>query len=326
MDDMPSQATPLKSGERGRIYDSILDTVGNTPLVRLPKLSQADGCKAELLAKLEFFNPLASVKDRIGLAMIEAAEASGRLKPDTVLIEPTSGNTGIALAFVCAAKGYKLILTMPESMSLERRKMLMLLGATIELTPAAKGMRGALDRAAELQKTLLDALILQQFENVANPAAHHHSTAEEIWRDTDGAVDAVVAGVGTGGTITGVGEVLKARKPSLKMFAVEPEDSPVLSGGLPGPHRIQGIGAGFVPGILKRELIDEVIRIGNETAFATARRAAKLEGVPCGISSGAAIAAAIEVGARPEMAGKRVVVIIPSFAERYLSTPLFDNL
>ncbi len=327
MDDMPNpQAGPMKSGERGRIYDSILQTIGNTPLVRLPKLSRADGCKAELLAKLEFFNPLASVKDRIGLAMIEAAEASGRLKPDTVLIEPTSGNTGIALAFVCAAKGYKLILTMPESMSLERRKMLMLLGATIELTPAAKGMRGALDRAAELQKTLPDALILQQFENLANPTAHHHSTAEEIWRDTDGTVDAVVAGVGTGGTITGIGELLKARKPSVQMIAVEPEDSPVLSGGLPGPHRIQGIGAGFVPDILKRELIDEVVRIGNETAFATARRAAKLEGVPCGISSGAAIAAAIEVGARPEMAGKRIVVIIPSFAERYLSTPLFDNL
>ena len=321
MDDIP-----LQSGQRGRIYDSILDTIGNTPLVRLPKLSRTDGCQAELLAKLEFFNPLASVKDRIGLAMIEAAEASGRLKPDTVLIEPTSGNTGIALAFVCAAKGYKLILTMPESMSLERRKMLMLLGATIELTPAAKGMRGALERAEELQKTLPDALILQQFENLANPAAHHHSTAEEIWRDTDGTVDAVVAGVGTGGTITGLGEVLKARKPSLKMFAVEPEDSPVLSGGLPGPHRIQGIGAGFVPGILKRELIDEVVRIGNETAFATARRAAKLEGVPCGISSGAAIAAAMEIGARPEMKGKRIVVIIPSFAERYLSTPLFDNL
>ena len=326
MDDMPITAGPMKSGERGRIYDSILDTIGNTPLVRLPKLSQADGCKAELMAKLEFFNPLASVKDRIGLAMIEAAEASGRLKADTVLIEPTSGNTGIALAFVCAAKGYKLILTMPESMSLERRKMLMLLGATIELTPAAKGMRGALDRATELQKTLPDALILQQFENLANPAAHYHSTAEEIWRDTEGTVDVVVAGVGTGGTITGVGEVLKARKAAIKMIAVEPEDSPVLSGGLPGPHRIQGIGAGFVPSILKRELIDEVVRIGNETAFAMARRAAKLEGVPCGISSGAALAAAIEVGARPDMAGKRIVVIIPSFAERYLSTPLFDNL
>jgi cysteine synthase A len=326
MDDMPITAAPLKSGERGRIYDSILDTIGNTPLVRLPKLSRADGCQANLLAKLEFFNPLASVKDRIGLAMIEAAEASGRLKADTVLIEPTSGNTGIALAFVCAAKGYKLILTMPESMSLERRKMLMLLGATIELTPAAKGMRGALDRATELQKTLPDALILQQFENEANPSIHRATTAEEIWRDTAGAVDAVVAGVGTGGTLTGLGEILKTRKPSVKMIAVEPEDSPVLSGGLPGPHRIQGIGAGFVPGILKREMIDEVVRIGNETAFAMSRRAAKLEGVPCGISSGAALAAAIEVGARPEMAGKNIVVIIPSFAERYLSTPLFDNL
>jgi cysteine synthase A len=326
MDDMPLQADPLKPGERGRIYDSILDTIGDTPLVRLPKLSRADGCQANLLAKLEFFNPLASVKDRIGLAMIEAAEASGRLKADTVLIEPTSGNTGIALAFVCAAKGYKLILTMPESMSLERRKMLLLLGATIELTPAAKGMRGALDRATELQQTLPDALILQQFENQANPAIHRATTAEEIWRDTAGAVDAVVAGVGTGGTLTGLGEVLKARKASVRMIAVEPEDSPVLSGGLPGPHRIQGIGAGFVPSILKRALIDEVVRIGNETAFAMSRRAAKLEGVPCGISSGAALAAAIEVGARPEMAGKNIVVIIPSFAERYLSTPLFDNL
>jgi cysteine synthase A len=294
--------------------------------VRFNRIPEKEGCLAEIVGKCEFFNPLNSVKDRIGIAMIEAAEREGRLKPGSIIVEPTSGNTGIALAFVCAAKGYRLILTMPESMSLERRKMLMLLGATIELTPAAKGMRGALDRATELQKTLPDALILQQFENLANPAAHHHSTAEEIWRDTGGTVDAVVAGVGTGGTITGIGEVLKARKPSVKMIAVEPEDSPVLSGGLPGPHRIQGIGAGFVPGILKRELIDEVVRIGNETAFATARRAAKLEGVPCGISSGAAIAAAIEVGARPEMAGKRIVVIIPSFAERYLSTPLFDNL
>ncbi|HEY4133620.1 MAG TPA: cysteine synthase A [Alphaproteobacteria bacterium] len=324
MDDTPIKAD--RSGQRGRIYDSILDTIGNTPLVRMPKLSREDGCKADLLAKLEFFNPLSSVKDRIGLAMIEAAEASGRLKPDTVLIEPTSGNTGIALAFVCAAKGYRLILTMPESMSLERRKMLMLLGATIELTPASKGMRGSLERAEQLQKTLPDALILQQFENLANPAIHRSTTAEEIWRDTDGTVDAVVSGVGTGGTLTGIGDVLKARKPSVKMIAVEPEDSPVLSGGLPGPHRIQGIGAGFVPSILKRELIDEVVRIGNETAFAMSRRAARLEGVPVGISSGAALAAAIEVGARPDMAGKRIVVIIPSFAERYLSTPLFDNL
>ncbi len=314
------------SGVRGRIYDSILDTIGNTPLVRLPKLSREDGCKADILAKLEFFNPLASVKDRIGLAMIEAAEKDGRIGPKTTIIEPTSGNTGIALAFVCAAKGYPLILCMPESMSLERRKMLMLLGARIELTPAGKGMRGALDRADELKRQLSDAIILQQFDNSANPDAHRHTTAEEIWRDTDGTVDAVVSGVGTGGTLTGVGEVLKARKPTVRMIAVEPEDSPVLSGGLPGPHRIQGIGAGFVPKNLDVKLIDEVVRIGNETAFALARRVAKLEGVPVGISSGAALAAALEVGARPEMAGKQIVVIIPSFAERYLSTALFDNL
>jgi cysteine synthase A len=314
------------AGERGRIYGSILETIGDTPLVRLAKLSQEDGCKAEILAKLEFFNPLASVKDRIGLAMIEAAEREGRIGPKTTIIEPTSGNTGIALAFVCAAKGYKLILCMPESMSLERRKMLMLLGAAIELTPAAKGMRGALDRADELKRTLPDAIILQQFDNIANPDIHRRTTAEEIWRDTDGTVDAVVSGVGTGGTLTGVGEVLKARKASVRMIAVEPEDSPVLSGGLPGPHRIQGIGAGFVPKNLNTDLIDEVVRIGNETAFAMARRVARLEGVPVGISSGAALAAALEVGARPDMAGKRIVVIIPSFAERYLSTALFDNL
>jgi cysteine synthase A len=316
----------LHAGTRGRIYGSILETIGDTPLVRLAKLSQENGCKAEILAKLEFFNPLASVKDRIGLAMIEAAEREGRIGPKTTIIEPTSGNTGIALAFVCAAKGYKLILCMPESMSLERRKMLMLLGATIELTPAAKGMRGALDRADEFKRTLPDAIILQQFDNEANPEIHRRTTAEEIWRDTDGTVDAVVSGVGTGGTLTGVGEVLKARKPSVRMIAVEPEDSPVLSGGLPGPHRIQGIGAGFVPKNLNTDLIDEVVRIGNETAFAMARRVARLEGVPVGISSGAALAAALEVGARPEMAGKRIVVIIPSFAERYLSTALFDNL
>ena len=330
----PSGAQSVKStqgaephaGTRGRIYDSILETIGDTPLVRLPKLSQEDGCKAEILAKLEFFNPLHSVKDRIGLAMIEAAEREGRIGPNTTIIEPTSGNTGIALAFVCAAKGYKLILCMPESMSLERRKMLMLLGATIELTPAGKGMRGSIDRADELKRKLSDAVILQQFDNAANPDIHRRTTAEEIWRDTAGTVDAVVSGVGTGGTLTGVGELLKARKPSVRMIAVEPEDSPVLSGGLPGPHRIQGIGAGFVPKNLDTKLIDEVVRIGNETAFAMARRVARLEGVPVGISSGAALAAALEVGARADMAGKRIVVIIPSFAERYLSTALFDNL
>ena len=321
-----SGAAERAAPPRGRIYDSILDTIGGTPLVRLAKLSREDGCQAELLAKLEFFNPLASVKDRIGLAMIESAEREGHIAPGTTIIEPTSGNTGIALAFVCAAKGYKLVLCMPESMSLERRKMLLLLGARIELTPAAKGMRGALDRADELKRSEPNAIILQQFDNPANPEIHRRTTAEEIWRDTDGTVDAVVSGVGTGGTLTGVGEVLKARKPSLRMIAVEPEDSPVLSGGLPGPHRIQGIGAGFVPKNLNSALIDEVVRIGNETAFATARRVARLEGVPVGISSGAALAAALEVGARPDMAGKRIVVIIPSFAERYLSTALFDNL
>jgi len=311
---------------RGRIYDSIVDTIGATPLVRVQRLAQQAGCKAELLAKLEFFNPLASVKDRIGMAMIEAAERSGRLKPTTTLIEPTSGNTGIALAFVCAAKGYKLILTMPDSMSVERRKMLKLLGADLRLTPAAQGMKGAIALAEELQRTLPDALIPQQFENPANPEVHRRTTAEEIWKDTDGKLDAIVSGVGTGGTLTGLADVLKPRLPHLKMIAVEPEDSPVLSGGAPGPHKIQGIGAGFVPGVLRREAIDEVVRIANDTAFKTARLVAKLEGLPVGISSGAALAAGLEVGARPEMAGKRIVVIIPSFAERYLSTALFEGL
>jgi cysteine synthase A len=319
-------SSKLSPGTRGVIYDSILDTIGNTPLVHLPRLSKERGCKADVIAKLEFFNPLSSVKDRIGLAMIEAAEKAGKINQETVLIEPTSGNTGIALAFVCAAKGYRLILTMPESMSLERRKMLMLLGAEIDLTPAAKGMRGALERAEELKKQHANAIILQQFENPANPDVHFRTTAEEIWRDTAGTVDAVVSGVGTGGTLTGIGRALKPRKASFRMIAVEPEDSPVLSGGLPGPHRIQGIGAGFVPQNLDPTLIDEIVRIGNESAFATARLVAKIEGVPVGISSGAALAAALEVGARPEMAGKKIVVIIPSFAERYLSTALFEGL
>jgi cysteine synthase len=325
MDDSDRKAGP-ETGARGVIYDSILDTIGNTPLVRLPRFSRENGCRAEILAKLEFFNPLASVKDRIGLAMIEAAEKDGRITKDTVLIEPTSGNTGIALAFVCAAKGYRLILCMPESMSLERRKMLLLLGAEIELTPSAKGMRGSLDRAQELQKMHPNSIILQQFDNPANPDIHFRTTAEEIWRDTAGTVDAVVSGVGTGGTLTGVGRALKPRKPSLRMIAVEPEDSPVLSGGLPGPHRIQGLGAGFVPANLDTSQMDEIVRIGNETAFATARLVARMEGIPVGISSGAALAAALEVGARTDMAGKRIVVIIPSFAERYLSTPLFEGL
>ena len=320
----PSRAN--KPALKGRIHESILDTIGNTPLVRLAKLSGLDGCKAELLGKLEFFNPLGSVKDRIGLAMIEAAEKEGRIGPDTVLIEPTSGNTGLALAFVCAAKGYRLILTMPRSMSEASRKLLLLMGAELEITPTTEGMRGAVRRAEEIESELTDALILQQFENPANPEIHRRTTAEEIWRDCEGDLDMVVGGIGTGGTLTGVGEVLKSRLPKIKVVAVEPEDSPVLSGGLAGPHKIQGIGPGFIPKILNVDLIDEVMRIGSETAFAMARRAATLEGMPVGISSGAALAAAIEIGARRGMGGKRIVVILPSFAERYLSTPLFDNL
>ncbi|HAH11859.1 MAG TPA: cysteine synthase A [Alphaproteobacteria bacterium] len=311
---------------RGKIYDSITQTIGDTPLVRIPRMAREAGARADVLLKLEFFNPLASVKDRIGVSMIEALEAQGVIKPGTTLVEPTSGNTGIALAFVAAAKGIPLILVMPESMSVERRKMLALLGAKLELTPAAQGMRGAVARANELVKDIPGAIIPQQFENPANPAIHRRTTAEEIWNDTKGAVDAVISGVGTGGTITGVGEVLKARKPGLKMIAVEPEDSAVLSGRQPGPHKIQGIGAGFVPGILNRSIIDEIVTISNDTAFATARKLAKIEGIPGGISSGAATAAGLEVAARAGMDGKTVVVIIPSFAERYLSTALFEGL
>ena len=311
---------------RGRIYDGILDTVGATPLVRLSRLAEDSGSLAEITGKLEFFNPLASVKDRIGLAMIEAAEADGGIGPDTVLVEPTSGNTGIALAFVCAAKGYRLILTMPESMSLERRKMLLLLGAEIELTPAEKGMPGAIRRAEEICKNSPSAFMPQQFSNEANPEIHRRTTAEEIWNDTGGRVDAAIIGVGTGGTLTGVASAIKERKPEFLAIAVEPENSPVLSGGVPGPHQIQGIGAGFVPEILNTGLIDEIIQIGNESAYIMARRAARTEGLPVGISSGAAIAAALEIGRRPEMEGKLIVAILPSFAERYLTTPLFDGL
>ena len=311
---------------RGRIYGSILETIGATPLVRLDRLAEAHGVKAELVGKCEFFNPLSSVKDRIGLAMIEALEAEGRIGPETAIVEPTSGNTGIALAFVCAAKGYRLILTMPETMSVERQKMLRLMGAELVLTDGSQGMRGAVAKAEDLLADLPDAVMPQQFANPANPAVHQATTAEEIWEDTAGRVDAVVSGIGTGGTLTGVGQVLKARKPEVRMIAVEPEDSPVLSGGLPGPHKIQGIGAGFVPEILDTGQIDEVIRIGNDTAFAMAREAAQVEGLPVGISSGAAIAAGLEAGARPALKGKLVVVVLPSFAERYLSTPLFDGL
>lgn len=314
-----------KNEFRGRVYDNIIETVGATPLIRLSNIAKANNCKGEILGKCEFYNPLGSVKDRIGLAMIEAAEKSGQIKPGDTLVEPTSGNTGIALAFVAAAKGYKLALTMPESMSIERRKMLVFLGAELVLTPAAAGMKGAIERAGELVKEK-GWVMLQQFENPANPEIHKLTTAEEIWADTNGKVDVLVSGVGTGGTITGVGMVLKQRNPDVKIIAVEPEDSPVLSGGVPGPHKIQGIGAGFVPKILDTSLIDEVIKIGNETAFKYARQLAALEGIPVGISSGAAIAASVELSQRDEMAGKTIVAILPSFAERYLSTALFENL
>jgi cysteine synthase A len=324
--DIGSTIASARGEFRGRIYDSIVDTIGATPLVRLRRLAADAGVEANILGKCEFFNPLSSVKDRIGLAMIEAAEKAGRITKDTVLVEPTSGNTGIALAFACAAKGYRLILTMPESMSVERRKMLLLLGAELELTPAARGMHGAIARAEEIVKTFPDALMLQQFDNPANPEIHRRTTAEEIWQDTGGAVDVVVSGVGTGGTLTGVGSVLKTKKPGLKMVAVEPEDSAVLSGGPPGPHRIQGIGAGFIPSILDTGLIDEIVRIGNDTAVRTSRTVARLEGVAVGISAGAALAAALEVGAGPEMEGKTIVVILPDTADRYLSTALFEGL
>ena len=315
----------LKSG-RGKVYPSIIETIGDTPLVGLPRLSAELQPKGRVLAKLEFFNPIASVKDRIGVAMIEALEQAGKLGPESVLIEPTSGNTGIALAFVAAARGYRLILVMPESMSLERRKMLALMGAELVLTPAEKGMKGAIATAQELLERTPGAISPSQFDNPANPAIHRVTTAEEIWNDTGGEVDVVVSGVGTGGTITGLGQVLKPRKPSVRMIAVEPADSPVLSGGQPGPHKIQGIGAGFVPSIVDRSVIDGVEQVSNDEAFDMARKAARLEGIPVGISSGAALVAAFRQAARDENAGKTVVAIIPSFAERYLSTALFEGL
>jgi cysteine synthase len=321
-----ASSSTASSAGRGRIYASITETIGDTPLVEIQRMTKTRGAKARVLAKLEFFNPLASVKDRIGVAMIDALEASGRLKPGGVIIEPTSGNTGIALAFAAAARGYRLILTMPETMTIERRKMLAYLGAELVLTPAGQGMRGAIQKAEELQRSIPKAIIPQQFQNPANPAIHRATTAEEIWNDTQGKVDLFVAGVGTGGTVTGVGSVLKARKPGLHVVAVEPEDSPVISGGQPGSHKIQGIGAGFIPDNLDRSLIDEVMTVGNQTAFETARELARSEGIPGGISSGAAMAAALDLACRPQHAGKTLVVILPSFAERYISSLLFEGL
>lgn len=307
-----------------RLYKDITETIGRTPLVRLNRLTQ--GCQAEVYAKLEFFNPLSSIKDRIGHNMITAAEKAGKLTPDTVIIEPTSGNTGIALAFVAAARGYRLILTMPDSMSMERRNLLRLLGAELVLTPAQEGMPGAIRKAEELAKTFPKALIPQQFENPANPDIHRRTTAQEIWDDTDGAVDILITGVGTGGTITGISEVIKPKKASFRAIAVEPDRSPVLSGGKPGPHQIQGIGAGFIPAILNTTIVDEIIRVRDEDALTTARRLAREEGIPAGISSGATTWAAIQVASRPENAGKMIVVILASSAERYLSTALVEDL
>ena len=311
---------------RGRIYDSIAETIGNTPLVRIPKITAEEGITADICLKLEFFNPISSVKDRIGVNMILALEEDGRLKPGGTVIEPTSGNTGIALAFMCAARGYKLILTMPESMSIERRKMLAHLGAELVLTPREKGMNGAIARAKELQASTPGAVMADQFGNPANPAIHVKTTAEEIWYDTQGKVDAIVSGIGTGGTLTGCAQALKPRKPGLKMIAIEPTASPVLSGGAPGPHPIQGIGAGFVPEVLDVKLIDEIVQVTNEESFEQSRRLARVEGIPGGISSGAALAATLKVAKRPEMAGKLIVTIIPSFAERYITTALFEGL
>jgi len=324
--DAPTPNAALHLPGRGRVFDSIVDAIGDTPTVRLNKLPKMHGIEATILAKLEYFNPAASVKDRIGAAMIIAMEKAGIVNADTVLIEPTSGNTGIALAFVAAARGYRLKLVMPESMSIERRKMLAFLGAEIILTPAAQGMKGSIATAEELVRTTPNAVMPQQFKNLANPEIHRRTTAEEIWNDTGGNIDFFVAGVGTGGTITGVGQVLKPRKPSLRIVAVEPEESPVLSGGQHTPHKIQGIGAGFVPDILDRSVIDEIVKVNGPTAIETSRALARMEGIPGGISSGAAIAAAIEIGKRPESAGKTILAIVPSFSERYLSTALFEGI
>lgn len=316
----------MTSEFRGKIYSDITETVGATPMVRLSRLEAAHGLGARLVGKLEFFNPLASVKDRIGVAMIEDAERNGRLQHGATLVEATSGNTGIGLAFAAAAKGYRLILTMPESMSAERRKMLRLLGARIELTPASESMGGAIRRAHELVEEIPGALLIRQFENPANPAIHEVTTANEIWNDTRGEVDIVVSGIGTGGTITGVGRALKARKPSLEMVAVEPSGSAVLSGGKPGPHKIQGIGSGFLSQILDLDVVDEILTVEDQDALDRARELARVEGIPAGISAGAALAAAIRVAERRENEGKLIIVIIPDFAERYVSTALFEEL
>jgi len=324
--DASSAPSAAQRPGRGRVFDSIVDAIGNTPIVRLRRLPQQRGVDATILAKLEYFNPAASVKDRIGAAMVIAMENAGLINADSVLIEPTSGNTGIALAFVAASRGYRLQLVMPESMSIERRKMLAFLGAEIVLTPAAQGMKGAIATAEELVRTTPNAVMPQQFKNLANPDIHRRTTAEEIWNDTGGNIDVFVAGVGTGGTITGVGQVLKPRKPSLRIVAVEPEESPVLSGGQHSPHKIQGIGAGFIPDILDRSVIDEIVKINSATALETSRALARNEGIPGGISSGAAIAAALEIGKRPENAGKTILAIVPSFSERYLSTALFEGI
>jgi cysteine synthase len=310
-------------GSRTKVYPYLSHTVGGTPLVSLNRIST--GLSARVLAKLEFFNPLGSVKDRIGVAMIEAAEQAGRINPETLIVEPTSGNTGIALAFVCAEKGYRLCLTMPETMSMERRKLLVHLGASLVLTPGAQGMRGAIAKAEEILACTKDAYMPDQFSNPANPQIHRMTTAEEVWQDTGGAVDVFVAGVGTGGTITGVGEVLKSRKPGCRVVAVEPADSAVLSGRQPGAHKIQGIGAGFIPAVLNVSVIDEIVCVSNDDAFATARILAKEEGILCGISSGAAVWAALQVAKRKENQGKTVVVVLPSTGERYLSTDLFQE-
>ena len=309
-----------------RIYNDITETIGNTPLVRLNRTAKKHGAVADVLLKLEFFNPLSSVKDRIGVSMIDTAIKEGKIKPGAVLIEPTSGNTGIALAFVAAARGLKLILTMPETMSMERRKLLKILGARLVLTEGAKGMKGAIAKAEELQAQIPNSIIPQQFSNPANPEIHRKTTAEEIWKDTDGKVDFLISGVGTGGTITGVAEVIKARKPSFKAIAVEPAKSPVLSGGAPGPHKLQGIGAGFVPAVLNTKIIDEIIKVDEADSGPVSKEVNQLDGIPVGISSGAAIWAALQVAKRPENAGKQIVVIVPSSAERYLSAWLFADV